>query len=403
MIDGVRIVPRSRIPDERGTVMHMLKVTDPEFEQFGEIYFSTVYPGIVKGWHRHLEMTLNYVCVAGRIKLVLFDDREGSPTRGEIMERFLGPDDYSLVQVPPGVWNGFKGMGHDAAIVANCATHPHDPTSLDPPRSLRQRHPVRLGRSGALMRVLVTGAAGFIGAHVVRGLLAEGHETYALVRPGSDAARLDAVADRITVVSCDLGDSDRTMGLVAEIAPDAIVHLAWYVEPGAYRRAVAENVESVRASATLLRGGRGRRMSAGRPGWDLPRGRRQLRAGDLRVREGGCPSAGGRLHGRRDERGVRPRVPPLRPIGGCASRGPVRHPRPGLRRSHRDDRRDAATRLPARERRRDGIRDVGRSVDRGRDRHLLRDHRHARGCLRHHRRGDRAARPARRGRTRRFG
>ena len=128
-------MPRARIPDERGTVLHMLKATDPEFLGFGEIYFSTVYPGVVKGWHRHTEMTLNYACVHGRIKLVLFDDREGSPTRGEIMERFLGPDDYSLVQIPPGVWNGFKGMGSEPAIVANCSTHPHDParsTRLDP-------------------------------------------------------------------------------------------------------------------------------------------------------------------------------------------------------------------------------------------------------------------------------
>lgn len=135
MIDGVRIVPRSRIPDERGTVFHMLKSTDPEFLGFGEIYFSTVYPGLVKGWHRHAEMTLNYACIHGRIKLVLYDDREDSPTRGELMERFLGPDDYSLVQIPPGVWNGFKGMGSEPAIVANCCTHPHDPsrsTRLDP-------------------------------------------------------------------------------------------------------------------------------------------------------------------------------------------------------------------------------------------------------------------------------
>jgi dTDP-4-dehydrorhamnose 3,5-epimerase len=135
MIDGVRIVPLARIPDERGTVMHMLKRTDPHFVEFGEIYFSTVYPGVVKGWHRHAAMTLNYACVSGRIKLVLFDDRDGSPTRGELMEVFLGPDDYSLVQIPPDVWNGFKGMGSDLAIVANCATHPHDPTRsirLDP-------------------------------------------------------------------------------------------------------------------------------------------------------------------------------------------------------------------------------------------------------------------------------
>lgn len=135
MIEGVKVIPLRRIPDERGTILHMLRATDPHFERFGEIYFSTVYRGVVKGWHRHREMTLNYACVHGRIKLVLHDDREGSPTKGEIQEIFLGPDDYSLVVIPPGVWNGFKGMSEPYAIVANCCTHPHDPTRstrLDP-------------------------------------------------------------------------------------------------------------------------------------------------------------------------------------------------------------------------------------------------------------------------------
>jgi len=135
MIEGVQVVPLKRIPDERGTVMHMLRATDPHFVQFGEIYFSTIYPGVIKGWHLHELMTLNYACVSGRIKLVLYDDREDSNTRGELMEIFLGPDHYSLVQIPPRVWNGFKGIGDRMAIVANCSTHPHDPSKtqrLDP-------------------------------------------------------------------------------------------------------------------------------------------------------------------------------------------------------------------------------------------------------------------------------
>jgi len=135
MIEGVQVIPLKRIPDERGTVMHMLRSTDPHFTQFGEIYFSTVYPGVVKGWHRHREMTLNYACVFGRIKLVLYDDRPASSTKGELTEIFLGPDNYSLVIIPPCVWNGFKGMSEPQAIVANCATHPHDPARserLDP-------------------------------------------------------------------------------------------------------------------------------------------------------------------------------------------------------------------------------------------------------------------------------
>ena len=71
MIEGVKIVPLRQLPDERGTVMHMLKRTDPHFIEFGEIYFTTVYPGVVKGWHKHARMTLNYCCVEGAINLVL--------------------------------------------------------------------------------------------------------------------------------------------------------------------------------------------------------------------------------------------------------------------------------------------------------------------------------------------
>lgn len=128
MIDGVQVIPLTRIPDERGTICHMLKCTDPHFRQFGEIYFSSVYRDVVKAWHRHREMTLNYACVFGRIKLVIYDDREGSSTKGELHEIFLGPDDYSLVIIPPDLWNGFKGMSDPCAIVANCCTHPHDPS-----------------------------------------------------------------------------------------------------------------------------------------------------------------------------------------------------------------------------------------------------------------------------------
>ena len=125
MIEGVKVVPLRQIPDERGTVMHMLKRTDPHFAGFGEIYFTTVHPGVVKGWHKHGRMTLNYACVYGRIKLVLYDDRDGSVTRGETMEQALGPDEYYLVQIPTNVWNSFKGLGLETSIIANCATEPH--------------------------------------------------------------------------------------------------------------------------------------------------------------------------------------------------------------------------------------------------------------------------------------
>ena len=130
MIDGVKISPLRQIPDERGIIMHMMKETDVNFERFGEIYFSGVNPGAIKAWHIHTKMTLNYAVPVGQIKFVLFDDREASPTRGQVQEIFLGYGNYSLVTVPPFVWNGFKGLGNSMSLVANCTTIPHDPSEI---------------------------------------------------------------------------------------------------------------------------------------------------------------------------------------------------------------------------------------------------------------------------------
>lgn len=125
MIKGVQVRPLKQILDERGKIMHMLRCDSPEFTKFGEIYFSCLYPNVIKGWHLHKEMTLNYAVPHGQIKLVLFDGRKNSETSGEVQEIFLGPDNYCLVTIPPNVWNGFKGVGVTPSIVANCSDIPH--------------------------------------------------------------------------------------------------------------------------------------------------------------------------------------------------------------------------------------------------------------------------------------
>ena len=131
MIDGVIITPLNQIVDERGKVMHVMRDDSEGFAGFGEIYFSCVYPGAIKGWHVHKKMTLNYAVPQGNIKFVLYDDRQGSSTKGEVQEIFLGPDNYCRVTVPPMIWNGFKGIGSETAIVANCASIAHDPDEID--------------------------------------------------------------------------------------------------------------------------------------------------------------------------------------------------------------------------------------------------------------------------------
>ena len=130
-IDGVVITPLKQIMDERGKVMHMLRADSPNFKGFGEIYFSCIHRGAIKAWHIHKEMTLNYACVLGKIKFVLVDIRTDSPTCGNLMEIYIGPENYCLVTVPPYVWNGFKGIAEDVSMVANCTDVGHRPDEIE--------------------------------------------------------------------------------------------------------------------------------------------------------------------------------------------------------------------------------------------------------------------------------
>ncbi len=137
MIDGVRTKELKIIPDERGWLMEMLRSDDEIFSEFGQVYVSAVYPGVVKGWHAHRRQTDNIVCVAGTIKLVLYDDRDGSPTRGRVEEFFIGERNPLLVQVPPGVLHGWKCVGPDTALAVNIPDRPYrrddpDEVRVDP-------------------------------------------------------------------------------------------------------------------------------------------------------------------------------------------------------------------------------------------------------------------------------
>ena len=126
MIADIEITKLKQIMDERGKIMHMMRVDNPIFKKFGEIYFSTVKPEFIKAWHLHIEATLNYACIKGKVKLVLFDDRKESKTLGEYQELILSPEDYFMVTIPPLVWNGFKGIDQEESIIANCMSIPHD-------------------------------------------------------------------------------------------------------------------------------------------------------------------------------------------------------------------------------------------------------------------------------------
>lgn len=131
MIQGIKITPLKKIEDERGSVMHMLRNDSNIFYTFGEVYFSTVHPNKIKGWNLHKKMTINIAVIFGEIKLVLYDSRSSSKTKGQIQEFFLSQKNYKLISVPPLIWCGFKGIGNKTAIVANCADLPYDEKEIE--------------------------------------------------------------------------------------------------------------------------------------------------------------------------------------------------------------------------------------------------------------------------------
>lgn len=130
-IDGVNVKQLKVIPDERGRLMEILRCDDPVFEKFGQLYMTTAYPGAVKAWHFHKLQTDNFAVVKGMLKLVLYDDRQGSPTRGQVEEFFIGEHNPLLVQIPRLVYHGFKCVGTEETIVINCPTQPYNRAEPD--------------------------------------------------------------------------------------------------------------------------------------------------------------------------------------------------------------------------------------------------------------------------------
>ncbi len=122
------MTPLKEIFDPKGSVLHMMRSDDPEYSSFGECYFSEVNPGIVKAWKFHKKQTQNFTVPIGKIKLVLYDNREGSITKGKVQEIILGrPGYYQRIKIPPRIWYGFACVSDEKAFVANFTDIPHDP------------------------------------------------------------------------------------------------------------------------------------------------------------------------------------------------------------------------------------------------------------------------------------
>ena len=131
MIKGVKVKKLKVMPDERGRLMEILRADDEAFEKFGQVYMTTAYPGVVKAWHYHKNQADNMAVVKGMMKIVLYDDREDSPTKGEVNEFFVGEHNPILITIPREVYHGFKCISDEEAVVINTPTNTYNYESPD--------------------------------------------------------------------------------------------------------------------------------------------------------------------------------------------------------------------------------------------------------------------------------
>ncbi len=132
MIAGAQVKPLKVIPDERGRLMEILRSDEPIFERFGQVYVTTARPGVVKAWHYHKLQADHWTCLHGRARVGLYDPRPNSPTRGEVNEFLMTPQEPFLLRIPVGVYHGFKGADPDGeTMIMNVPTVPYNYTAPD--------------------------------------------------------------------------------------------------------------------------------------------------------------------------------------------------------------------------------------------------------------------------------
>jgi dTDP-4-dehydrorhamnose 3,5-epimerase len=128
-MEGVSLHPLKHITVPKGDIYHAMKSTDEGYCGFGEAYFSQIEQGQTKGWKRHNRMMLNLIVPVGAVKFVVYDDREGSATKGQFAEIILSPkSNYQRLTVAPGLWMAFYGVGEGVSMLMDIIPEPHDPS-----------------------------------------------------------------------------------------------------------------------------------------------------------------------------------------------------------------------------------------------------------------------------------
>ena len=121
-MDGVILTPLKKIHHPKGDIYHAMKKSDHGYNGFGEVYFSTINKNDIKGWKKHLQMTLNIIVPIGEIKFVVYDIKTE-----EFFSEVISSRNYQRLTISAGLWVAFQGMKNEN-ILLNIASTEHDPS-----------------------------------------------------------------------------------------------------------------------------------------------------------------------------------------------------------------------------------------------------------------------------------
>jgi dTDP-4-dehydrorhamnose 3,5-epimerase len=136
-IEGVVLKELVTRADERGFFREVIRETDGFFDHFGQWSHSLMYPGATKAWHIHHRQT-DWWYVIGSLKVALYDTREGSPTKGQLMELLMGDQHPACLKIPPGVAHGCRALERSHLLYLTSSVYapddegriPHDDPSI---------------------------------------------------------------------------------------------------------------------------------------------------------------------------------------------------------------------------------------------------------------------------------
>ena len=130
-IHDVVIKPLVTHSDDRGYFREILRDDDELLRRFGQTSITKSYPGVIKAFHWHQDQDDLWYVADGMARVVLYDRREDSPTRGETQVIYAGEDNPVLIYIPTGVAHGYQVLGSKPVVVFYHVTKSYNPAEPD--------------------------------------------------------------------------------------------------------------------------------------------------------------------------------------------------------------------------------------------------------------------------------